>query len=45
MDGLISNLTDVVADEITLWQARPLDEVYPILHVDGLRVRVKDNGW
>jgi putative transposase len=41
---LISNVTDVVADEITLWQARPLDEVYPILYVDGLRIRVKDNG-
>ncbi|WP_244175793.1 transposase [Amycolatopsis lurida] len=28
---LISNVTEVVADEIALWQTRPLDEVYPIL--------------
>jgi putative transposase len=41
---LISNVTDVVADEIKLWQSRPLDEVYPILYVDGIRIRVKDNG-
>jgi putative transposase len=41
---LISNVTEVVADEIKVWQARPLDEVYPILYVDGLRIRVKDNG-
>ena len=41
---LISNVTDVVADEITLWQTRPVDEVYPILYVDGIRIRVKDKG-
>jgi putative transposase len=28
---LISNVTDVVVDEIKVWQSRPLDEVYPIL--------------
>lgn len=41
---LISNITDVVADEIKLWQSRPLDEVYPIVYVDGIRLRIKDNG-
>jgi putative transposase len=41
---LISNVTDVVTDEIKLWQARPLDEVYPIVYVDGLRLKIKDNG-
>ncbi|MDT3447057.1 MULTISPECIES: IS256 family transposase [unclassified Pseudofrankia] len=41
---LISNVTEVVVDEIKAWQSRPLDEVYPILYVDGLRIRVKDNG-
>ena len=41
---LISNVTEVVVDEIKAWQARPLDEVYPILYVDGLRLRIKDNG-
>src|SRR3977135_4103832 len=28
---LISNITDVVVDEIKAWQSRPLDEVYPNL--------------
>src|SRR5918998_6141530 len=41
---LISNVTDVVTDEIELWRCRPLDEVYPILYVDGIRVKIKDNG-
>jgi putative transposase len=41
---LISNITDVVVDEIKAWQSRPLEEVYPILYVDGIRIRVKDNG-
>ena len=41
---LISNITDVVVDEIKAWQSRPLDEVYPILYVGGIRIRVKDNG-
>jgi putative transposase len=41
---LISNVTDVVVDEIKVWQSRPLDEVYPILYIDGIRIRVKDNG-
>ena len=35
---------DVVVDEIKAWQSRPLDEVYPILYIDGIRIRVKDNG-
>lgn len=41
---LVSNVTDVVEDEIKLWQSRPLDEVYPIIYVDALRVRIKENG-
>lgn len=41
---LISNVTDVVEDEIKAWQARPLEEVYPILYIDGIRIRVKSNG-
>src|ERR1700749_277851 len=41
---LMSNVTEVVVEEIKAWQARPLDEVYPIVYVDGVRIRVKDNG-
>jgi transposase-like protein len=41
---LISNVTDVVADEIELWRNRPVDEVYPIVYIDGIRIRVRDQG-
>lgn len=41
---LISNITEVVVDEIKAWQSRPLEEVYPILYIDGLRLRIGDNG-
>ncbi len=41
---LISTITDVVADEITAWQSRPVDDVYPIMYVDAIRIRVKDRG-
>lgn len=42
--ALISRITDVVADEIVLWQNRPVEEVYPIVYVDALRVRIRDKG-
>jgi putative transposase len=41
---LISNVTDVVADEVELWRNRPVDEVYPIVYIDGIRIRVRDKG-
>lgn len=41
---LISNVTDVVTDEVEAWRARPVEEVYPIVYVDGLRIRVRDKG-
>ena len=34
----------MVSDEITAWQTRPLDEVYPILYIDALVVKVRDGG-
>ena len=34
---LVSNITDVVADEIEIWRNRPVDEVYPIVYVDEIR--------
>lgn len=41
---LISNVTDVVTDEIEFWRNRPVDEVYPIVYVDGIRIKVRDQG-
>jgi len=40
----ISTITDEVLDEVKAWQQRPLDEVYPIVYVDALMVKVRDGG-
>ena len=42
--GLISNVTDVVQDEITQWQTRPLDAVYPIVYIDAVVVKIREGG-
>jgi putative transposase len=42
--ALVSKVTDVVADEVAAWQNRPLDEVYPILYIDAIRIKVRDGG-
>ena len=42
--ALISRVTDVVAEEITAWQTRPLDAVYPILYIDALVLKIRDGG-
>ena len=41
---LISRVTDSVMEEITSWQSRPLDSIYPIVIVDALVVKVRDSG-
>ena len=41
---LISTVTDSVIDEVRTWPSRPLDSVYPILYLDALQVKVKDQG-
>jgi putative transposase len=41
---LISTVTDAVLEEITTWQARPLEPVYPLVFFDALRVKIRDEG-
>ena len=41
---MISIVTDSVIDEVRTWQSRPLDAIYPILYLDALQVKVKDQG-
>lgn len=41
---LISNVTNTVLDEVKAWQARPLDEVYPIIYFDCLFVKSREDG-
>jgi putative transposase len=39
---LISTVTDAVRDEVTAWQARPLEPMYPVVFFDALRVKIRD---
>jgi hypothetical protein len=41
---LISNVTDAVIEEVKLWQGRPLEELYPLVYLDALMVKVRDEG-
>ena len=41
---LISTITDAVLDEVTAWQQRPLDPVYPLVFFDAIRVKIRDEG-
>lgn len=41
---LISRATDQVLEEVEAWQNRSLAEVWPILYLDGLIVKVRDGG-
>jgi len=38
---LISQVTDAISEEAQLWQNRPLDEVYPIVYLDAVRIKVR----
>ena len=38
----ISRFTDKVLEEMTEWQNRPLDAVYPVLFVDAIFLKVRD---
>src|SRR5919205_2864021 len=39
---LVSAVTDAVLEEVTSWQNRPLEAVYPLVFFDALRVKVRD---
>jgi len=41
---LISRITDAVLEEVKEWQARPLDTVYPVIFLDAIVCKVRDNG-
>jgi putative transposase len=40
---LISSVTDAVMEEVTAWQNRPLDSVYPIVYLDATMVKVHED--
>jgi putative transposase len=39
----ISSVTDAVMAEVTAWQARPLEPMYPVVFFDALRVKIKED--
>jgi transposase-like protein len=41
---LISTITDEVLEEVTQWQQRPLEAMYPIVYFDALRLKIRDEG-
>jgi len=40
---LISKVTDAVMEQVVEWQSRPLDAVYPIIYLDCLVVKVRQD--
>lgn len=42
---LISAVTDAVLEEVTEWQNRPLDVCYPLVFLDAIRVKIRDEGF
>ena len=41
--SLISRVTNAVIEQVIEWQARPLDAVYPIVYVDCLVVKIRQD--
>ena len=40
---LISTVTDGVLAEVTAWQSRPLEPMYPVVFFDALRVKIRED--
>ncbi|ODU71576.1 MAG: transposase [Bordetella sp. SCN 68-11] len=39
----ISSVTDEVMAEVTAWQSRPLEQMYPVVFFDALRVKIRED--
>ena len=42
--SLISSVTDAVSEEVKVWQARPLDAIYPIVYLDCIHAKMRESG-
>lgn len=40
---LVSKVTDAVIDQVVEWQSRPLDSVYPIVYLDCIVVKIRQD--
>lgn len=41
--NLISKVTDAVLEQVVEWQSRPLDQVYPIVYLDCIVVKIRQD--
>lgn len=41
---LVSNVTASVLEDVKAWQTRPLEALYPIVYLDAIQVKVRDEG-
>jgi putative transposase len=41
---LISNVTDALIEQVKAWQSRPLDALYPVVYLDVLKVKIREQG-
>src|ERR1700694_2241199 len=42
--ALISRVTDAVLEDVRAWQQRPLDDLYPVVFLDCLVIKVREGG-
>jgi putative transposase len=43
-EGTVSNITNTIVENIKEWQQRPLEEVYFVVWMDGIVIKVRHNG-
>jgi putative transposase len=41
---LISKVTDAVMDDVRAWAQRPLEDVYPVIFLDGMVLKIREGG-
>ncbi len=42
--SFISDVTNAVIEDVRMWRTRPLDDIYPIVYLDAICVKIKDEG-
>jgi putative transposase len=41
-DGLVSEVTASIQDDVRAWQGRPLEELYVVVYLDAMQVSIRD---
>ena len=41
-EGLVSEVTGSIQDDVRAWQSRPLEELYVVVYLDAMRVSIRD---